>query len=102
MGETTIPLLSVRSRKVIGENSELDITDFPFVRDYWNSRNGFVPVLHPAPCPGLFQRHRTEEHTSELQSLMSQPYAVCCLPIKKHVRLRIEADNLQRLHFYMR
>src|SRR3546814_16746361 len=57
MGETTIRLLSVRSRKVIGENSALDITDFPFVTDYWNSRNGFVVVLPQAACLGLFQRH---------------------------------------------
>src|SRR3546814_6302473 len=40
-----------------GENSALDITDFPFVTDYWNSRNGFVAVLPQAACPGLFQRH---------------------------------------------
>src|SRR3546814_4451358 len=107
MGETTIRLLSVRSRKVIGENSALDITDFPFVTDYWNSRNGFVAVLPQAACPGLFQRHhapvffgipmrdsahqavaanhgaRSEEHTSELQSLMRISYAVFCLKKKK-------------------
>src|SRR3546814_9882034 len=27
--------------------------------------------------------NRSEEHTSELQSLMRQPYAVCCLTKKK-------------------
>src|SRR3546814_7113039 len=114
MGETTIRLLSVRSRKVIGENSALDITDFPFVTDYWNSRNGFVAVLPQAACPGLFQRHhapvffgipmrdsahqavaanhgagqrnlegRSEEHTSELQSLMRISYTVFCLKKNK-------------------
>src|SRR3546814_1190629 len=33
--------------------------------------------FHPAPV------RRSEEHTSELQSLMRIPYAVCCLQKKK-------------------
>src|SRR3546814_7408115 len=33
--------------------------------------------------PGRQQRHRSEEHTSELQTLMRISYAVCCLK-KKH------------------
>src|SRR3546814_4305932 len=31
-------------------------------------------------------RVRSEEHTSELQSLMRTSYAVCCLKKKKHTR----------------
>src|SRR3546814_2392316 len=33
---------------------------------------------------GLFSRVRSEEHTSELQSLMRISYAVLCLKKKKH------------------
>src|SRR3546814_4303551 len=40
----------------------------------------FVPV--GAPRDGL--RKRSEEHTSELQSLMRSSYAVFCLKKKKH------------------
>src|SRR3546814_9042403 len=31
------------------------------------------------PTPGSFRGGRSEEHTSELQSLMRNSYAVCCL-----------------------
>src|SRR3546814_5132300 len=48
--------------------------------------------LHPAgggspsiPLP-QFQQRRSEEHTSELQSLMRLSYAVFCLKKKKHKR----------------
>src|SRR3546814_1651557 len=33
---------------------------------------------------------RSEEHTSELQSLMSSSYAVFCLIIKKHFKKRLD------------
>src|SRR3546814_3067647 len=39
----------------------------------------FTGRLCPAPCEG-----RSEEHTSELQSLMRISYAVFCLTKKKH------------------
>src|SRR3546814_2260354 len=38
----------------------------------------------PASEPGLFQVTRSEEHTSELQSLMRISYAVFCLKKKKY------------------
>src|SRR3546814_3133443 len=34
-------------------------------------------------------RYRSEEHTSELQSLMRISYAVCCLKKKKHNNLTL-------------
>src|SRR3546814_5654693 len=37
-------------------------------------------------CVLIVLRHRSEEHTSELQSLMRISYAVFCLKNKKHVR----------------
>src|SRR3546814_3139208 len=40
------------------------------------------PVDHPA-IGGLFSSYRSEEHTSELQSLMRISYAVFCLKKKK-------------------
>src|SRR3546814_6780268 len=40
-------------------------------------RRGSFPA-HPVQCP-----HRSEEHTSELQSLMRTSYAVFCLKNKK-------------------
>src|SRR3546814_10722877 len=36
-------------------------------------------------------QERSEEHTSELQSLMRTSYAVFCLKNKNHIRLRLEA-----------
>src|SRR3546814_3115324 len=41
-------------------------------------RGGRLPYRHPP-------RHRSEEHTSELQSLMRISYAVFCLKKKKKV-----------------
>src|SRR3546814_8019089 len=47
-------------------------------------------AAHPAVAqvnwPGLASHMRSEEHTSELQSLMSNPYAVFCLKKKKNTR----------------
>src|SRR3546814_3296544 len=37
-----------------------------------------------AVVAGGFERHRSEEHTSELQSLMRISYAVFCLKTKTH------------------
>src|SRR3546814_4857107 len=42
----------------------------------------------PAECPV-----RSEEHTSELQSLMRISYAVFCLKKKKNKRTNIKIDN---------
>src|SRR3546814_123851 len=38
----------------------------------------------PQAIDGLVGRYRSEEHTSELQSLMRSSYAVFCLKKKKH------------------
>src|SRR3546814_956782 len=40
-------------------------------------------IVH-APLPVFVQYERSEEHTSELQSLMRLSYAVFCLKKKKH------------------
>src|SRR3546814_16243127 len=44
-------------------------------------RNSFLPNGAAAPYPAAF---RSEEHTSELQSLMRISYAVFCLKKKKY------------------
>src|SRR3546814_2934503 len=46
---------------------------------------GIVDGLHPADR--IDHRDRSEEHTSELQSLMRIPYAVSCLKTKKNSKL---------------
>src|SRR3546814_9434344 len=45
-------------------------------------------------CPALRQLFRSEEHTSELQSLMRISYAVLCLK-KKKLRHRTTSQHLQ-------
>src|SRR3546814_4594618 len=43
-----------------------------------------IKLLEQARLPRASLRHRSEEHTSELQSLMRISYAVFCLK-KKHI-----------------
>src|SRR3546814_8387426 len=48
-------------------------------------RSPFDTIIYFLPCPenrGLFNHMRSEEHTSELQSLMRISYAVFCLKKK--------------------
>src|SRR3546814_2984220 len=47
------------------------------------------PVIQEFYATALLARHlgkRSDEHTSELQSLMRTPYAVLCLKKKTHIR----------------
>src|SRR3546814_1883594 len=59
------------------------------VRDFTNPNLPTTPaeVVHPAAIPMMdynpYAYTRSEEHTSELQSLMRISYAVFCLKIKK-------------------
>src|SRR3546814_1214241 len=48
--------------------------------DFYRSQ---APLDPRAPIPMLSLAHRSEEHTSELQSLLRISYAVCCLKNKK-------------------
>src|SRR3546814_4919860 len=47
---------------------------------------GWPVEMPPAMPPALFDRKRSEEHTSELQSLMRISYAVFCLKKKNKQR----------------
>src|SRR3546814_7119187 len=49
-----------------------------------DAATGGVPPERRAHRPSVVQRARSEEHTSELQSLMRTSYAVFCLKKKKH------------------
>src|SRR3546814_2410043 len=44
------------------------------------------------------QRERSEEHTSELQSLMRISYAVFCLKKKTHRKNKIKAEYMNMTH----
>src|SRR3546814_15370317 len=52
-----------------------------WARDAPRSRDSFGQRKRKAPCSRV---QRSEEHTSELQSLMRISYAVFCLKKKKH------------------
>src|SRR3546814_6925566 len=45
--------------------------------------SGFIPAGAPTVAPSSMVASRSEEHTSELQSLMRISYAVFCLKKKK-------------------
>src|SRR3546814_6468298 len=45
----------------------------------WTEQHGVEPWLEPSGYTGSVPRGRSEEHTSELQSLMRISYAVLCL-----------------------
>src|SRR3546814_9924728 len=44
-----------------------------------------------------FTEPRSEEHTSELQSLMRISYAVFCLKKKKHLNIQITTNNTPQI-----
>src|SRR3546814_3819495 len=52
-------------------------------------------AVHPLQRrrPWLFNEERSEEHTSELQSLMRISYAVFCLKKKKRINITLELTN---------
>src|SRR3546814_4201776 len=54
----------------------------------WAACNGFLAIVQAVRAYGV---HRSEEHTSELQSLMRISYAVFCLKKKKK-------HNIYRVH----
>src|SRR3546814_9165770 len=48
--------------------------------------------------PGIIECARSEEHTSELQSLMRISYAVFCLKKKKKKKVRVTRSNTIKQH----
>src|SRR3546814_6674074 len=59
--------------------SEADTPPDAIIKEYPGGRRELVSF-------DLQGEHRSEEHTSELQSLMRISYAVCCLNKKKTIR----------------
>src|SRR3546814_10121725 len=55
---------------------------FPVAQPHPPLGNAAAP---PHAVPAVERRHRSEEHTSELQSLMRSSYAVFCLTKKKTI-----------------
>src|SRR3546814_4744029 len=64
---------------------------------------GADPVVKLAQRGGVGPDGRSEEHTSELQSLMRISYAVFCLKTKiQHAKLQLcKKHNFQRNHMYL-
>src|SRR3546814_9698608 len=62
-----------------------------------DARHTRLPYTNRSLCA---QRHemRSEEHTSELQSLMRISYAVFCLKKKKHIHKPQTHSKLHRMH----
>src|SRR3546814_6632657 len=69
-------------RRVLGSGQGRAQQPRRHAAERWHARR-----LVPRPCPGVLRwpgrEHRSEEHTSELQSLMRISYAVFCLKKKK-------------------
>src|SRR3546814_1611434 len=80
-------------------------TLFPYTTLFRSSSAGDAPICSaryvttvsgnsPAPRPKRpVVRYRSEEHTSELQSLMRISYAVFCLKKKKKKNYNINSNN---------
>src|SRR3546814_9302274 len=75
----TPPIRSASSHERFGES----VCCQPRCRDVWRAG----PTKSPGPCrtqsAANGRQDRSEEHTSELQSLMRNSYAVFCLKKKK-------------------
>src|SRR3546814_6472187 len=57
-------------------------------KDLWAGHPQTLPAIHPCVASdpdGEYRQLRSEEHTSELQSLMRNSYAVFCLKKKKKI-----------------
>src|SRR3546814_7024227 len=76
--QTTIEILTPDFRNKADAAVESIVAARP---DVYNHNLETVPRLYPTIRPGA--RYRSEEHTSELQSLMRISYAVFCLKKKK-------------------
>src|SRR3546814_8962222 len=71
---------------------QVPVNEYPILRAI---RSACPFQIYPA-------RHRSEEHTSELQSLMRISYAVFCLKKKTQINYRISTstllNNYSRIH----
>src|SRR3546814_1845702 len=100
--DTLFPYTTLfRSLEVDGSNGMTSkpsflsaISKLDFVR-VLGSKNKFETIVCSS---GLKMAPRSEEHTSELQSLMRISYAVFCLKNKNNQHLDHQTTNLKRQH----
>src|SRR3546814_7465096 len=74
-------------------------------RRHCAASSGQVETFSEAPLPWLVELVRSEEHTSELQSLMRISYAVFCLKKKKRIKHQTSTQlmtktNLTHIQYY--
>src|SRR3546814_2090918 len=67
-------------------------------RARYQSVSAFAPIAAPVRCPWGEKAFRSEEHTSELQSIMRISYAVVCLKKKQQKSTHIENRISQKNH----
>src|SRR3546814_5640170 len=84
-GDRLIELQAARYREIDDEHG-------------FGSRNRFTPDGSPLRLVDYAQPERSEENTSELQSLMRISYAVFCLKKKKHQTGSDSATNISTQH----
>src|SRR3546814_9163415 len=90
----------VCSSDLAGLRAHLRCASTPIFRVYYAPRMAHRRRCDPARCrarrasmPAPTVAHRSEEHTSELQSLMRISYAVFCLKTQKNNKKRINTLN---------
>src|SRR3546814_5682421 len=76
-----VAVLAEKKVIAVGTIPELLATEHPWIQDYFNGPRG-----RAAAGGDQTAKHRSEEHTSELQSLMRHSYAVFCLKKKKKTK----------------
>src|SRR3546814_1152960 len=76
----SVPLLASRQRREQGFDQRVHAVD---ALAEIGRRAGFAPADRPLFLERHHRQRRSEEHTSELQSLMRISYAVFCLKKKK-------------------
>src|SRR3546814_2617597 len=75
------------------DNCAADLRLFFTIRSQEESRHAEVCVRMAELLGGYMEQPRSEEHTSELQSLMRISYAVFCLKKKIHKNIRIYIET---------
>src|SRR3546814_1272314 len=73
-----------KSRYIVGVSHE--------IRSPLNIISGYAQLIERNPTEHVEDAIRSEEHTSELQSLMRISYAVFCLKKKKHKKQKTNTN----------